>query len=46
MWIGKRGRKMENKSKQGDRGDVTWEGFCKIYKIPLIWYGDVERRQN
>jgi hypothetical protein len=34
------------RNKEGDREDVTWERFRKIYKIPLIWYGNFERTRN
>jgi hypothetical protein len=25
---------------------IARERYCKIYKIPIRWYGHVERRQN
>jgi hypothetical protein len=31
-----RGRTLENKNKQGDKGHITRAGYCKIYKIPPL----------
>ena len=46
IWVREGRRTLENKNKQGDRGNVTWERLNKIYKFILIWYTDVERMQN
>jgi len=44
--ISKIRRTLENKKKQGNQEHIAGGRYCKIYKIPPISYGHVERTKN